>query len=218
MTLNYASFIKNQKKSLFNKINEMIDIDTDVDYIGKRVRINNDSSYRYQAYQDGGNGEGVIINFDYEMDYYNDGDEEDDPHYFTVKWDINNHENGYRAKDLILIDDKVEPLKKIRWYKKGKFITEPTNVAETKDIIPEVGKTYIADKEIIYYDKYTQLSILTENLWKKVNKNGDRYTVLEIAYIDNKFYTGYVVRMVGKWAWYQFKNFIPEQKYGKSDR
>lgn len=121
MTLNYVSFIKNQKESPFYKLNEMIEIDTNIQYIGKRVKIADDSEYKYQAYRDNGNGEGEIIYCDiYDEDFqYIAGD-----HIFTVRWD-NGHENGYRTKDLTLIENIEETnIKKIRWYKSGKFVAD----------------------------------------------------------------------------------------------
>jgi len=96
----------------------MIEIEFDVDYVGRRVRIVDDSIYYYQAYNHDGNGEGIIVGYDSPNPEYRI---DNDVHYFTVKWD-NEHINSYRTIDLNLIDDnKPFNANKVKWYKNGKL-------------------------------------------------------------------------------------------------
>ncbi len=96
-------------------------------YIGKTVKIRDDSMYQLQAYENGGDGYGKIV------EYY--GEKIMGEYVFRVVWN-NEHSNGYRHIDLEIIDEKqpIEP--KIRWYKKGKLLKE-----ELENDEKYIGKT-----------------------------------------------------------------------------
>jgi len=88
--------------------------------LNKRVKIKDNSKYKNQAYNNGGNGFGIIIDYN-----YSPGDFE-----FVIRWD-NNHINLYRFKDIDILDDK-----------KFKRITKP-------DIDPYGEEDWGYEEEII---------------------------------------------------------------------
>lgn len=99
MIKDYKNFLYEQKDETRN--------------IGKRVRIRNDSEYRDQAYENGGNGEGYIV--DYRIDDEYGGLP------YEIIWD-GGREDSYARIDFDFIeeDEIVEPTK-IKWFNKGKL-------------------------------------------------------------------------------------------------
>ena len=78
--------------------------------------MRDDSEYRYQAYLNGGDGYGKIV------DFY--GYAEELP--YQIIWD-NGHKNSYDIKHFKFVDDEENiEIKKniIKWYKNGKLEKE----------------------------------------------------------------------------------------------
>ncbi len=87
------------------------------EYIGKRVKMREDSAYINQAYgyHNEDNGEGIIT------DYISEEERVAGGLPYRITWD-NKHSNSYNRRDFDFLDD-LKP-GKIRWYKKGKLLNE----------------------------------------------------------------------------------------------
>ena len=72
--------------------------------VGVEVLMNDDSEYRNQAYQNGGNGIGTI------KAVYSSAKYDADNFCLRVKWN-NNHINDYRKKDVIVINKNLKKIK-----------------------------------------------------------------------------------------------------------
>lgn len=93
-------------------INE--ELENGEDYVGKKVKISDNSRHKVQAYRNGGDGYGAIIWYNIEEDYG-----EDDDYIFSIRW-TNEYKDIYRLKDVEFVEEE-DYNKKIRWFKNGKL-------------------------------------------------------------------------------------------------
>jgi hypothetical protein len=102
--------------------------------VGLKVKINDGSEYREQAYFSDGDGYGEIISHSPGNDYC-----------YRVKWN-NGLEYNYRKTDIKILDEEKKEKKKLkprlRWYSDGKLVEDP----DTKIVVAEYDD-FIADNE-----------------------------------------------------------------------
>jgi hypothetical protein len=151
--------------------------------IGKRVKMRDSSEYRYQAYINGGNGMGNIVEYRKDLDKGRSGD-----YVYRVKWD-GGHVDGYKLSDIEFIDNLEEknPKKsKIRWYSKGELKEDPnTNieVVEYNDfIIDDEFRDFLIKNNC--YEKFLK-NFREQGKISKEEFNDNMNTAYRGSYIDH---------------------------------
>ena len=98
--------------------------------VGEKVKIKDDSEYRYQAYAGlFGDGYGTVVRINYHYGEY----------LLLIKWN-NNTINYYRISDVEILDNKPKSEPKIRWYDKGKLVKENAAECDWDKVIDLIGK------------------------------------------------------------------------------